>query len=139
MKFGIERIFRNDTYNKRPLTIEFTLPPDRPVEDITDPLGKVYFIDLAGKNLKTFKAFREIVVDEFGVWLSDPADMKWNDIMSKAFIVGLENTTYPATAQENLDSISGGGWSDFEGREIDRAFAGEPTTHGTNFFVGRKN
>ena len=130
MKFRIERIFRNDTYNKRPLAVEFTLPPDRPAEDITDPVDKLYCFDLAGKHLQTFESFRAIVADEFGVWLSSPAaeatpfdrraGKEWSDMVSQAFHAGRQLQTAEPEVQD------GGGWSDFEGREIDRAFAGEP-------------
>ena len=76
MEFSLERIFRNDNDSKDTLTVQFAVSSNK--------LGKAYFIDLAGKHLRSFAAFREAVVDTFGLWLSQPGE-SWSKKVDAAF------------------------------------------------------
>ena len=87
MRFELHEITRNVTDNKRPLAVRFTT--DQKTENI-------YYVDVAGRHLKTFAAFREIVCDELAVWLDDPSGghnasarrEDWEDLVSRAFDMG---------------------------------------------------
>ena len=76
MEFSLERIFCNDNDSKDTLTVQFAVSSNK--------LGKAYFIDLAGKHLRSFAAFREAVVDTFGLWLSQPGE-SWSKKVDAAF------------------------------------------------------
>ncbi len=90
MTFQIKRIFRNTTNDKRPVTVEFTVPPDTPAEGVVCPAKRFYSVDLTGKCLRAFKHFRAFVAEEFGVWLSAPVKgyKTWDQLVAAGFEKG---------------------------------------------------
>ncbi len=89
MEFQIDRIYRNNTNGKKPLTVKFTTPSEEPGEDI-------YSIDLAERHLQSVKTFRKAVATRFGIRLGNPSargqahnrKKNWAYLIAQAFAAG---------------------------------------------------